>query len=186
MEKIEIVIGIDPSTGSKSKCALVAFDPELGIILDVKEFGSPSPDLRTRMKQIIIQLAAEFKFWEANQRPYAVFIESTVMQGKGGESLQRMIGAIMAIAPANRSFDHVSNMQIKAYVGRTGKADKEQVAEGLKKFFPNDPTLPDIIRAHRWDITDALAVGVTGYEKFVTKSILQTKPKPKIRLKKAK
>lgn len=167
---LPLVVGIDPSTGAKSALGFSIYDPNKNEIITLKELTFPSSDFRKRLKGLIIQIVREFKRLDEYKYRYVVFIESTVMLGKGGESLQRMIGAIMAIIGSEIRVEHVSNMQIKSFVGGTGKADKEQVATGLLKFFPNDEFLMDMIRAHRYDALDSLAVGVTGFEKFVLKA----------------
>lgn len=167
---LPLVVGIDPATGARSALGFSIFDPNTEKILLAKEISNPSKDLRTRIKSIVVQLVKEFKRLDENACNYVVFIESTVMLGKGGESLQRVIGAIMTIIPAGIQMEHVSNMQIKAFVGGTGKADKNQVAMGLINFFPEDPLLIDLIKAHRYDVLDSIAVGVTGLEKFILKT----------------
>jgi len=161
-----LVVGIDPSTGAKSALGFSVFDPNTSEILVLKEMTHPHPDLRTRMKGLILQIVKELRKLDDAKIDYVVFIESTVMVGKGGESLQRLIGAIMTVIASGIRVEHVSNMQIKSFIGGTGKADKQQVAMGLMKFFPNDDVLGDMIRAHRYDALDSLGVGVTGFEKF--------------------
>lgn len=168
-----LVVGIDPSTGAKSALGFSVFDPNTQEILILKEMVYPSPDLRTRMKGLILQIVRELKKLDEAKLNYVVFIESTVMRGKGGESLQRLIGAIMTIVGTGVQVNDVSNMQIKSFIGGTGKADKQQVATGLIKFFPKDELLLEMIRAHRYDALDSLGVGVTGFEKFILKSNVQ-------------
>jgi len=169
-KEFPLVVGIDPSTGSRSALGFSVFDPNTQKVLVAKEMVMPSPELRTRIKGLVIQLVKEFKKLDENKLNYVVFVESTVMLGKGGESLQRVIGAIMAVIPSGVQMEHVSNMQIKSFVGGSGKSDKEQVALGLIPFFPEDSLLLDLIKAHRYDALDSIAVGVTGFEKFLLKS----------------
>lgn len=164
-----LVVAIDPSTGAKSALGFAVFDPNTKEIITVKEMVTPAKDLRARIKELVLQLVKEFKKLDEAKIDYIVFIESTVMVGKGGESLQRIIGAIMTVVPSSKRFEHVSNMQIKAFVGGHGHAKKDQVAHGLFKFFPEDELLPGLITAHRYDALDALAVGVTGFEKYILK-----------------
>jgi len=169
-DEYPLVVSIDPSTGARSDLGFSIYDPNTMEILTVKELKHPHPDLRTRIKGLIVQLVKEFKKLDETGLDYVVFIESTVMRGKGGESLQRIIGAIMTIIPTGVRVEDVSNMQVKMYVAGHGHAKKDQVANGLIKFFPNEEIVKDMIRSHRYDALDSLAIGLTGFEKFIMKS----------------
>lgn len=173
-----IVVGIDPTSGARSALGFAVIDTELQKILIAKEFSiAKTIDLRTRIKEIAAALVQEFKKLEAKGEDYHIFIESTVMMGKGGESLQRTIGAIMATSPAKRRFDHVSNMHVKVFVAGHGRGDKKEIAEGLKKFFPKDQLLLDLIASSRYDALDAIAIALTGVEIHVKKSKVVRDPK---------
>lgn len=174
-----LAFGLDPTSGARSAIGLCLISLETKEILFTRELKlAPTPDLRKRLKLLCHELAKAFKQAEeialARNEDYNIFIESTVMMGKGGESLQRAIGAMLVLSPSHREVHHVSNMQIKAFVGGTGKADKREVAEGLKKYFPNCDTIFNLIASSRWDSTDAIAIAVTGMEKYV----LQNEIKP--------
>lgn len=179
--KYDLVVALDPATAS---FGFAVYDTASMEVVTVKEFKALGKDLRVRIKSMSVQLANEFKKLEAMNVEYIIFCEQFVMVGKGGEALQRMIGAAMAISPGHRPFEHVNNLQVKAYVGGTGKADKAQVAAGLRQFFPQDVVVEELIQGHRYDATDALAIGVTGYEKYVLKTGLakkKTKTRKKLR-----
>lgn len=170
-----LAVGIDPSSGARSNIGYAIVDVENKRLILAKELTIPrSTDLRARIKGICAALAAEFKQLPSLDDDCMMFIESTVMMGKGGESLQRTIGAILAISPSSIPVEHVSNMQVKAFVGGTGRADKKEVAEGIHKFLNDKDIIFSLISAKRFDALDAIAIALTGYEKYVSKNGLPT------------
>jgi hypothetical protein len=64
-----------------------------------------------------------------------VCIEQFVMMGKGGESLQRLIGSFMGRLPYRVNLLHVQNTKVKLYMADHGHADKDAVAQGVLSFF---------------------------------------------------
>lgn len=173
-----LVVGIDQSTGAKSNIGFSVIDLDSMTIIIAKEFqASREKDLRKRLKLVCAHLASEFKKLEEQQIDYAIFTEDYFMQGIGGRSLQRLNGAMMVISPSQRMFEFVSNMQVKQYISGSGKGDKKEVALGLIKFFHSNQESVDIINqlmvSSRYDALDAIAIALTGYEKYVQKSVFQ-------------
>lgn len=170
-----LVIGIDQSTGARSNIGFSIIDVTNMTIVGAKEFqASHEKDLRKRIKLVCSHLVKEFKDLEATGQDYSIFSEDYFMAGIGGRSLQRLNGAMLVVSPSSRMFEFISNMQVKQYIGGSGKADKKQVAEGLKKFFPKSIDLiQQLIVSSRWDALDSIAIALTGYEKYVKKSVYQ-------------
>lgn len=181
-----IIIGIDPSTGSRSAVGFAVVDmtqPDKPVILKAVEFQIPKTvDLRPRLKHIAALVAKEFKELEAKDADYLITIESTVMQGKGGQSLQRAIGAILTISPSARRFEEVYPMSVKKHVTGIGKSgDKKAIAEGLKRIFSDKQSLElifNLTASSRWDTLDSIAIALTGYELHAKgpKKLSNTKP----------
>lgn len=166
------VVGIDISSGARSSLGFAVVDMANLKILHTTDFKpAPTPDLRKRIKQIAAFLATEFKKLEALDEDYIIVIESTVMQGIGGQSLQRAIGAAMLVCPAARRLEFVYPMSVKKHVTGVGKgSDKRAIADGLKKWFPNNELIFQLTASSRWDMLDAVAIALTGWEIHVEKS----------------
>lgn len=163
-----IVVGIDPASGVSSPVGLVAFDPESKEILFYTalwpEKGATA--LHKRLVSLHDQASELLSALDPKERTY-VFIENFVMRGRGGEQLARASGALMAAVPSWCELDEVHNVRLKMLVGGSGKADKLTVAEGVARFFEDDPTSHEVvlkaIRDKDFDVTDALAVGIAGW-----------------------
>lgn len=161
-----IILGIDPTSGAESLLGVAAFSTvSLDILL--LEAVKTDPQYKKSMPKRVKQLASQLSLYMCSVIPERVYIESTVMRGKGGESLARATGAFMVQAPIEASITFINNGTVKKIVGGHGKAEKLQVAEGLLDFFKsNDSSVVKISRAingEEWDKTDALAIAVAGY-----------------------
>lgn len=170
------VLGIDPTSGARSSLGLAMIDMETKSIIFTRDHtAAPSKELRVRLKSIASFLIKTFKEIEAmNLGEYSIGVEQTVMQGPGGESLNRAIGVIMLTTPVNRPLFHISNMQMKVIAGGHGRADKKEIGTYLKDvvFKENKESrelIFNLIASSRWDIIDAIGIGVTAYEKYYKK-----------------
>ena len=159
-----LVIGIDPGTGVKSPLGVVAFDPATKEIVLVAEGTSKRKPLRLRLQDVLV--AYQDALAELAPKTSTVFIEQFVMQGKGGETLQRLIGATLFLTPEEIEIFEVNNKQVKLCVGGSGSAEKLQVAEGVARYFRSSPKsreqIKALILAERWDVLDAFAIAITG------------------------
>ena len=166
-----LVIGIDPGFKS-SPTAIVILDPTEQAIVDARLFTKgilKETDEIIRYMSRSIGYYLKTKVDEYDSENVMISIEQFVMRGKGGESMNRLIGAIMSQIP--ESFEqvvHAQNSTVKKYLGGHGQASKEEVAKGVVKWFGNSWGNIDIveewIRREQWDLCDALAIGITGYE----------------------
>lgn len=161
--EFKIVIGIDPGTGAKSGTGIAIFNPELKQIMST---FCIKPDGKTPLHVRIQEISNEIKELVVNRYPAKVSLycmEHFVMRGKSGETLQKLIGGIMSIIPESAKFVEVHNMTIKKEMGGISK---EEVAAGVLNWFKggDEITVRSLIEGGHWDITDALAIGIVGYE----------------------
>lgn len=168
-----IVIGVDPGTGSKSPLGLSIFNPDTREIYLAEKVNTDFKKLEHRIKDIsdVVEaklLEAELEYEEAE---VYVYIESFVMRGKSGETLQRMIGSLMGRVPYTFKLSHVQNTSVKLVLAEHGHADKKAVAEGVCYYFNSNKAARHLIRdmiedsrQSNWDILDSLAIGIAGWE----------------------
>lgn len=164
-----VIVGVDPGTGIKSPTGLVVFNSKTLRIQSSKTITSNFKKIEHRYKDICDKFELQMlELSELLGKPTAVLVvfESFVMQGKAGETLQRLIGSLMGRVPYHFQVAHASNMRVKMIVGGTGKADKEAVANGVREFFKSNAAslqvVDKLIREKDWDVLDAFAIGITG------------------------
>jgi len=158
------IIGVDPGTGSSSALGVVHVDFGTRDIVSHTEYWS---DRKLSATQRIRNISDVFcKSWP--EHVDAVAIEYFVMRGKGGETLARMVGAVIGCLPPTSRFIEIQNSTIKLFVGGHGAATKQQVAEGVLEYFDENVNsfalVSDFINDERWDLIDALAIAITAYE----------------------
>jgi Holliday junction resolvasome RuvABC endonuclease subunit len=167
--KQQLIVGLDPGTGISSPTGFCCFDPITLDIYYAGNIGTKRKALQHRIKEIsdIVEntlIDVQARFPEAN---ITVAIESFVMRGKGGETLQRLIGSFLGRLPYHFNLIHVQNSTVKLIVGGHGRSSKEQVAAGLLTIFgANSSSLKQIEQltsASAWDILDALAIGAAAW-----------------------
>lgn len=181
-----VVIGIDPGTGLSSPTGLVIYNDESEVII---WFGSIGTEWKKQPTNKRIQLISK-KVEEiigvvvGFDTESLICIENFVMRGKGGETLQMLIGAIISRMPPGSTIMQPYNTTVKKVVGGTGKAEKPQVAEGVLAYFKDSPSsviaIKELISTNQWDILDALAIGITGTQQY-EENPNGTKTKPKNR-----
>jgi Holliday junction resolvasome RuvABC endonuclease subunit len=161
------VVGIDPGTGVSSPTGLVIFDSESGEIEKYKTIRpkAGAKDANARLRQVTEQIQKEASAYEDVG---LICIETFVMRGIGGQTLQRMIGAAIATSPERVPLQEVYNTTVKRIVGGSGKADKRDVAYGVLDWFTakNDSSAEGIKRLiyeERFDELDAFAIGIAGF-----------------------
>jgi Holliday junction resolvasome RuvABC endonuclease subunit len=158
-----LVVGIDPAT---KVVGFAAFDPDTREILHTQLITSSHKDASRRIKEIAEDVYSLLLGLDP-ELEVSVYTENTVMRGAGGATFQRGIGAIHAAIPYSFSIGEVQNSTVKKVVGGHGRAEKDVVAAGAGLFFPAGSAsrlkVVDLIAAELWDITDALAIGITGF-----------------------
>lgn len=186
----DFIIGIDPSSGAKSAVGACIIKPSTREIIDVNETICPKyMSVEQRIKLINKDLK-NFLYPRYTKGNILIAIEFTVMAGKGGESLNRAIGAIIAATPIDQDgavYRNVQNTTVKKLVAGTGKAEKEDVAYGLLNFFSSNKDACNIINnltvLGKYDILDAIAIAVTGYIQYKTGEAQPGKSRPNNRMK---
>ena len=158
------VIGVDPGTGSSSPLGVVLIDFDTLDILEYAEYWSEGrKDATTRIREIAQKFCTSWP-----DVVDMVAIEYFVMRGKGGETLSRMVGAVIGCLPPMAMFVEVQNTTVKKIVAGHGAGSKEDVADGVLAYFSSNENSLALITEwthdERWDLIDAVAIAVTAYE----------------------
>lgn len=173
------MVGIDPGSGASSPTGFSAFYSDTLELLYAANITTNKRELRHRIKQISDTLEGTIKDIQESNPDHRIvcFVEQFVMRGKGGETLQRLIGSFMGRIPYNIELFHVQNTTVKAVLAGHGHADKVAVGRAVETFFLTNPASSGLIRsltnAGEADIIDSIAIGVAGWlnesKKFQTK-----------------
>lgn len=159
-----LVVGIDPGTGSSSPLGVVIVDFLDREILATQEFWSDEKTASKRIRDISEKLR---DFLPSDI--YLAVSEYFVMRGKGGETLARMVGAIIASLPRQAIFTETQNSTVKRIIGGHGRASKEEVAEGVLEYFSENErsfaVVTELLHNEQFDLLDALAIAICGYER---------------------
>ncbi len=160
-----IVIGVDPGTGVSSPTAVVAFNSVTKALL-MEEIVDGGQIEKLRRARWIAQGFADCLEHFKDPEPHLVVFENFVMKGPGGQTLQRLLGALEAQVPEHAAIQHVGNTTMKKLVGGHGDSDKEKVAVGVLKWFATNAestrAIKQFIIDKDWDLTDALGIGIAG------------------------
>ena len=161
-----LILAIDPSTGSSSPVGIALFNAQTKGIIFYTNILTKKKLLHHRIRDIIEQLTA---IMDEIPKPYTVVIEQFVMRGKGGESLQRVIGAYMALIPYECELVFVQNTTAKLFIGGHGHAEKAEVCQGVMRWFKDNETsfqiTKELTTKCEYDIIDAFALGVSAWIK---------------------
>lgn len=171
-----IVIGCDPGLGVKSPTGVAVVNTETREILQLEELRPEKRimPIHKKLRQLHVELHKIVwdRHFEAEDSMSLLFcIEYFVMRAKGGESLQRLVGALMAALPDNANCIQVQNSTVKKFVGGRGSDSKEEVAQGVLFWFRAKNAaaakkVEKLIEREKWDLLDALAIAISGYEDF--------------------
>lgn len=169
-----IVMGVDPGTGVSSPTAIVVFDTETKLILLDEIVDGKKIEKERRARWIASGLSECIEYLEkGGMKLDLVAVETFVMRGKGGQTLQNLIGALEGRIPDDIAIQRVFNTTVKRVVAGNGDADKLEVACGVLQWFAGaDESIAEIkdaIRREAWDTTDALAIGIAGFKQEVEK-----------------
>jgi Holliday junction resolvasome RuvABC endonuclease subunit len=163
------IAAIDPGTGVSSPTGLVIFDSEgtIELVTTVRP-AVTMKDTNQRLRWITSEVLKKVDRYDGVD---LICCETFVMRGKGGQTLQRFIGAAIATSPESVPLQEVYNTTVKRLVGGAGNADKRDVAYGVLDWFTakNDDSAEGIKRLiyeERFDELDAFAIGIAGYELF--------------------
>ena len=166
------IIGIDPGTGSTSPCGFALYDSKEDKILATygvwPTSGKAPKDMAVRER--IFRISEKIKdLVESVVDSYGVdqvglSIEAFLIRGKGGETLMRLKGAILAKVPLTLEVIEIQNSTMKKRAGGHGGADKKEIADHLS--FTLDASNRDILTAltnlGKWDEIDAVGLAVSA------------------------
>ena len=171
MKKNVLVIAIDPGTGKASPTGLTVFDPYTKEIYLTENLEPTHQSLQHRLRDIADAFSERMETFDTELAEYRllVCIESFIIKGKSGETLQRLIGALMSRLPYRADMIEVQNTTVKLRVGGHGHADKELVAIGVRDWFSDNlasfELTNKLLSCKEYDILDSLAIGVAGWLK---------------------
>jgi Holliday junction resolvasome RuvABC endonuclease subunit len=163
-----IIVALDPGTGASSPTGFVYFDAVTKEVIGHGTFTSSYAEADKRIREISEQFDNALDVVLLVTGDPLVCIETTVMMGKGGQTYQKLVGAFVSRIPYNVTIRHVFNTTVKKLVGGSGHAKKDAVAEGVLHWFRDNKEARELIREliqmEQWDILDAFAIGIAGYE----------------------
>lgn len=172
MKKDRVVFAIDPGTGVNSACGIAVLAELSGQLVIVhledvwprkahKSTMSRIRDIVDQVEDLMSRIYEEYSDCEMR-----VAIESFVMRGKGGETLQRFIGAVLTRVPGDPyvKIHEIQNTTMKKFVGGTGKADKELILKKVLIRFPNNELLLTAAAGKKYDSIDAIGIGLAALE----------------------
>ena len=165
----QLIIALDPGTGSSSPTGFSVFNPHTLEIFYAANIDTRKGLLQHRIKDISDKLSATLDEIDRNfaDHELIICIEQFVMMGKGGETLQRLIGSFMGRLPYRARLTHVQNTKVKLFVAGHGHADKDAVGFGVLRYFEGNQESAAVIKRLQMqnepDIIDSLAIGVTGW-----------------------
>ncbi len=175
-----IFIAIDPGTGLKSACGIAILkSSSVGVeLLQLKDLWTrtPQPNALMRIRDIVDQIEDIYTEWyDKENGNIAVAIESFVMRGKGGESLQRFIGAALTRVPSPKvPIIEVANTKMKKFVGGSGASDKEAILKKVLIKFPANQALIMAGVRKEYDAIDAVGIGLTAIDIYSKMEIYET------------
>lgn len=166
-----IIVGIDPGSGKSSPTGIAIIDAEERRILFTTNFA-PSKENKKHVQKILKDLSDKlrqlFDKLKTSKKRVAA-IETFVMQGRGGQTLHELRGALMSAIPYEVDLHVIYNTTVKRLVGKNGAASKQEVAIGVADFFKASEKdyqkIQELIEDKEWDILDALAIAISGFLK---------------------
>ncbi len=168
------LFAIDPGTGSSSACGIAVLRVR-GDLIEVVYLSdiwtrAVHKNAMLRIRDIADQVEGLMtNFYECCEpnEVFAVAIESFVIRGKGGETLQRFIGAVLSRVPsATTEIREIANTSMKKFVTGTGKGDKSAIMRSIVKQFPESKIVLDAALKKQDDALDALGIGLAAIGRF--------------------
>lgn len=170
-----ISIGIDPGSGVKSATGVCILDMKTGTIIAHTEIWPVNKSAKAyqRARSItnqFLEFLAACEVLKGMKLEGKMVTEAFVMRGKGGETLQRLIGALHICVPDKVRVEEVSNVRVKQFLSITGRGDasKEDVAKGVISWFTargletEVELVQDALKHKQFDFVDACALGIIG------------------------
>ncbi len=176
-----IILGIDPGTATTGYGVIKVPDDILGrefkYDIELITYGNISTPkekvMQDRLQMIHSQLSAVIDKYKPDQMVcemlfFGANTRTAIMVGQAR-------GVIMLTAAQNRiPFQDYTGLQVKLMVAGSGRADKEQVHDGVRKFLGTVGRRRNKLKVswkggHLDDATDALAIAICHVLKMVAK-----------------
>lgn len=164
-----IILGVDPGAGVRSATGYAIINFNNKELLDYGHHKvSNSYDIGMKCFEIA---AMVYDFQDGPYEPEAIAIEQFVMRGKGGMTLQRIIGAVLGAHPHLEPL-FPGNTELKRLISGSGAADKKDVAIGVIKWLGDANSMyhvDKLMQNEMWDTIDAIAIAIAGGMKECSK-----------------
>ncbi len=176
-----LIVGIDPGTGRSSDSGFAIIDPERRVIHYTARFGSKAKMPHMLYQELCVLLKRHIQVATDMHDPNTIFAcETFVMRGKGGETLQRLIGAYMSHVPVGHHFYEVFNTTVKRLVSGHGAGDKDDVAIGIAAWLKGAATpdqdsldkVEELRHLKAFDELDAIAIAIACHEQLKAEALL--------------
>lgn len=168
------VLAIDPAS---YKLGIALF--ENGALIGATTLNAVGSDRLRRMSYMIDRLAETLNFY----RPDVVVVEDPLLRGKGNGIMERLKGIIEATTeimvgwPNDRQIAdfmfYIPPTTVKKYMG-AGTLDKLEVAMAAGDMLHSEEEkemIADLIEKEEWDATDAVAIGLSYYLKYLPEGL---------------
>ena len=161
-----LIFAIDPG----STTGIAVFNTETRSIDMAEVYEALHDDYDDKIRWLARAVFECFDLYLTPSAIELVCIETFVMRGVGGRQLQKLIGAYISVTPDGVPLRHVYNTTVKKLIGGKGSDNKEQVAEGVARYFKSNKKsyerICKIISKEQWDLTDAFAIGIAGWMEY--------------------
>lgn len=161
-----IIFAVDPGSGSSSALGICIYDPNKGEILYTTELwpkaNNQKPTWR-RLLDMMYQIKSHIESARKKYGPLEVRTECFVMRGKGGETLARLVGGLIANLSWDCTFVEVHNIKLKCFITGRHKATKPEMGQGLISKLKNLPSIDAVqklIDNNNWDAVDAACIAI--------------------------
>lgn len=176
-----IILGIDPGTATTGFGVIKVPDDILGreynYGMELISYGNIFTDKAKPMGDRLLKLHHELDRVIEGYKPDQIAVEMLFF----GANLKTaiMVGqargvVLMSAARHKISVSEYTGLQVKLMVAGSGRADKDQVHEGVRKFLGSDGRKRKKLKVswkggHLDDATDALAIAICHVLKLVSK-----------------
>lgn len=163
----KIIFAVDPGTGVSSPAGICIYCPNTDKILFTTELWPDKTNQKPTWRRLLDMINQMKTYLDASVKKYGpleVRTERFVMVGKGGETLARFAGGLLASISWECTFVEVHNIILKKDITGNAKASKQEIGAALEKRFAHDAdsldTVRKLIHTSKWDQLDAIAIAV--------------------------
>ena len=167
---MRLSIGIDLGFGVKSATAVSIIDQECVLLHSFQVTPGLLKDEVEKLQYISRNVAHALKKYfgdDHKKHQITVTLETCVMQGKSGATMQRLLGAIVAALPQYMEIKYCHNMTLKKKITGSGLADKKQMGEAAIKLAASYKARSTVEVLEKWldrndhDLMDSYCLAVS-------------------------